>query len=125
MKLFRYILGASAVLSVCLVASRVDAQEQEHSQVGVFADYFNTSQTSTSSFGVGGRLAVPIFWRFKLEGEMAHDFDRVSTEGFTDNGAGSVSAQRTDMRILHGEFGPKLDLGHARFHPFVFAKGGF
>jgi hypothetical protein len=29
------------------------------------------------------------------------------------------------MRILHGEFGPKVDLGHGRFHPFVFAKGGF
>jgi hypothetical protein len=92
-------------------------------QVGVFADYFNTSQTSTSSFGVGGRLAVPVFW--KLEGEMAYDFDRVFTEGFIDNGTGSVSAQLTNMRILHGEFGPKLDLGHGPFHPFIFAKGGF
>ena len=125
MKLFRYILGAFAVLSVCLLASRVDAQEQEHLQVGVFADYFNTSQTSTSSFGVGGRLAVPVFWRLKLEGEMAYDFDRVFTQGFIDNGRGSVSAQRTNMRILHGEFGPKLDLGHGRFHPFIFAKSGF
>jgi hypothetical protein len=92
-------------------------------RVGVFADYFNTSQTSTSSFGVGGRLTVPVFW--KLEGEMAYDFDRVFTEGFIDNGTGSVSAQLTNMRILHGEFGPKLDLGHGPFHPFIFAKGGF
>jgi hypothetical protein len=61
MKLFRYFLGAFAVLTVCLFASRVDAQEHEHLQVDVFADYFNTSQTSTSSFGVGGRLAVPVF----------------------------------------------------------------
>jgi hypothetical protein len=82
MELFRYILGAFAVLTVCLFASRVDAQEQEHLQVGVFADYFNTSQTSTSSFGVGGRLAVPVFWGLKLEGEMAYDSDRVFTEGF-------------------------------------------
>jgi len=108
MKLFRYMVGALVVLAISLFASRVDAQEHEHLQVGVFADYFNTSQASTSSFG-----------------EMAYDFDRVFTEGFTDNSTGSISAQRTNMRILHGEFGPKLDLGHGRFHPFVFAKGGF
>jgi hypothetical protein len=47
------------------------------------------------------------------------------TEGLVDNGTGSVFAQRTNMRILHGEFGPRLDLGHGRFHPFIFAKGGF
>lgn len=125
MKLFRYVIGVLAVLAVSLFDSRVNAQEHEHLQVGVFADYFNTSQTSTGSFGVGGRLAVPILWRLKLEGEMAYDFDRVFKEGFTDNGTGSISVQRTNMRILHGEFGPKLDLGHGRFHPFVFAKGGF
>ena len=56
---------------------------------------------------------------------MAYDFDRVFTEGFIDNGTGSVSAQRTNMRILHGEFGPKLDLGRGRFHAFIFAKSGF
>jgi hypothetical protein len=56
---------------------------------------------------------------------MAYDFDRVFMEGFVDNGTGSVSAQRTNMRILRGEFGTKLDLGHGRFHPFIFAKGGF
>jgi hypothetical protein len=125
MKLFRYFLGAIAVLAVSLFASDVDAQEHEHLQVGVFGDYFNTSQTSTSSFGVGGRIAVPILRRLKLEGEIAYDSDRVFTEGFTDNGTGSVSAQRINMRILHGEFGPKLDLGHGRFHAFIFAKGGF
>jgi hypothetical protein len=102
MKLFSYVLGAFAVLAVFLFASRVEAQEHEHLQVGVFADYFNTSQNSTSSSGVGGRLALPIFWRVKLEGERAYDFDRVLTEGYIDNGAGAVSAQRTNMRILHG-----------------------
>jgi hypothetical protein len=125
MNIFRYVFGVFAVLAVSVFAFRADAQEHEHLQVGVFADYFNSSQTSTSSFGVGGRLAVPIFWRIRLEGEMGYDFDRVFTEGFTDNATGSISAQRTNMRILHGEFGPKLDLGHGRFHPFVFAKGGF
>jgi len=47
MKLFRYVFGAFAVLAVSFFASRVDAQEHEHLQVGVFADYFDTSQTST------------------------------------------------------------------------------
>jgi hypothetical protein len=118
-------LARSPFLPFLYLLPGVEAQEHEHLQIGVFADYFNISQTSTSSFGVGGRLAVPIVWRVKLEGEMAYDFDRVFTEGFIDNGTGSVSAQRTNMRILHGEFGPKLDLGHGRFYPFIFAKSGF
>ena len=33
------------------------AQENEHVQVGVFADYFRLSQTDTDLLGVGGRAS--------------------------------------------------------------------
>ena|SRR3974390_3502874 len=38
---------------------------------------------------------------------------------------GLLSVQRTDTRALHGELGPKVELGHDKFHPFLFMKGGF
>jgi len=47
----------------------------------------------------------------------------VFTETF-ENG-GSIAVNRSNYRLLHGLFGPKLALGHTNFHPFVTIKGGF
>lgn len=124
MKQFICVLGVIVVCAT-LCAGGTQAQEASHVQIGVFADYLRTSQTDTNSAGVGGRLAFPIFHRIKLEGEVSYDFDQEFTEGFTNNGTGSVSFQRTNMRVLQGLFGPKLELGHGWFHPFVELKGGF
>jgi hypothetical protein len=49
----------------------------------------------------------------------------VFTEGFTNSGGGSVGFQNTGTRTLHGLFGPKLELGHSLFRPFLELKGGF
>jgi hypothetical protein len=114
-----------ALFFATLCASWASAQETEHVQAGVYADYFRTSQTDTNSAGLGARLAFPVYRRVKLEGEVAYDFNQVFTEGFTQTGTGTVTIQRSNLRVLHGEFGPKLDLGHGRIQPFVFAKGGF
>jgi hypothetical protein len=40
-------------------------------------------------------------------------------------GAESLTFQRTNMRVVQGLFGPKLELGHGWLHPFVGLKGGF
>jgi hypothetical protein len=102
------------------------AQETEHIQVGVFADYLRLGQTDTNLAGVGARLGVVAFQNVKLEAQMSYDFDKAFTEGFTDTSTGSVFIQRTGLRALHGEFGPKVNLGE-RFHvhPFITLKGGF
>jgi len=102
------------------------AQETEHIQVGVFADYLRLAQTDTNFTGVGARLGVVAFHNIKLEGQMSYDFSKAFTEGFTDTSTGAVFVQRTSLRTLHGEFGPKVNLGE-RFHvhPFVTLKGGF
>ena len=102
------------------------AQETEHVQVGIFADYLRLAQTDSNFAGVGARVGVIAFRNIKLEGEMSYDFDRAFTESFTDSTTGAVIVRRTGMRTLHGEFGPKVNLGERwHVHPFVTLKGGF
>jgi hypothetical protein len=102
------------------------AQETEHVQVGVFADYFRLGQTDTNFGGLGARLGVVAYRSLKLEGEMSYDFDQAFTEQIRDTTTGSITLRRSGMRILHGEFGPKVNLGeHYHVHPFVTLKGGF
>jgi hypothetical protein len=117
-------------LSVLLIlaASAVPAsfaQENDRVQVGVFADYLRLSQTNTNFAGLGGRFALTGYRALKLEAEMSYDFNQVFTEGFTDTSTGTVSINRSNLRVLHGMFGPKLELGHFPIHPFVTVKGGF
>jgi hypothetical protein len=102
------------------------AQETEHVQVGVFADYLRLAQTDTNFAGLGARVGVIAFRNIKLEGQMSYDFDQAFTESFTDSTTGEVTVRRTGLRTLHGEFGPKVNLGeHWHVHPFVTLKGGF
>ena len=121
MKLF---LGAFVLAA--FLAPATYAQEQDRVQVGAYADYFRLSQTKTSFAGLGGRLTFTAYRQLKLEGEMSYDFNQVFTEGFTDTSTGTVTLQRSNLRALHGLFGPKLELGwHGRIHPFLTVKGGF
>jgi hypothetical protein len=101
------------------------ASAQDHIEAGAFADYFHLSQTHTNFGGLGARLGFRVYSHVKLEGQMSYDFDQAFTEGFTNTGTGALTIQRTGMRILHGEFGPKLELGHGVIRPFVTLKGGF
>jgi hypothetical protein len=101
------------------------ASAQDHIEAGAFADYFHLSQTHTNFGGLGARLGFRVYSHVKLEGEMSYDFDQAFTEGFTNTGTGVLTIQRTGMRILHGEFGPKVELGHGVIRPFVTLKGGF
>lgn len=107
-----------------LLAAGVRAQETDNVQMGIFADYFRSHQTTTNFAGLGARLGVGAK-HVKLEAEVSYDFQQVFTEGFHDTSTGSVTFQRTNEHALHGLVGPKLDLGHGSFHPFVELKGGF
>jgi len=110
-------------LAGCFVP-RAAAQENEHLQVGVFADYFRPAQTDNNFGGVGARVSFTSYKRLKFEAQMSYDFNQAFTEGFTNTGTGAVTLSRSGMRILHGEVGPKLDLGHGAIRPFVTVKGG-
>ncbi len=97
----------------------------EHVQLSVFADYLRLSQTDNNFGGVGARASFQVYKPLKFEAEMAYDFDQAFTEGFTDTTTGAVTIQRTGFRTLHGEFGPRLNLGRHAIQPFLFVKGGF
>jgi hypothetical protein len=101
------------------------AQEFDHVQVGAYADYFRSDQTGKNFAGLGGRVGVGILPHTRLEAEMSYDFNQVYNEGFTNTNGGSVMFVNTGIRALHGLFGPKLELGHKSFRPFLELKGGF
>lgn len=110
------------VLGACIVPA---VAAQEHGQVGVYADYFRLGETKSNYGGVGGRLSVNTGRWLQWEGELNYDFTQTFTEGFTDTGTGGVTLVRSDLRVLHGLFGPKLQAGHGAIRPFVTLKGGF
>ena len=103
------------------------ASAQDHFQAGAYFDYFRISQTDTNMAGLGGRVGIKAFSHVMLEGEMSYDFTQAFTEGFTDNSAvpPTVTLQRSNLRVLHGLFGPKFIGGHGSIRPFFTVKGGF
>jgi hypothetical protein len=119
MKRVALLLGLG-ILCVMVPAARA----QDHIEVGLYGDYYRLSQTDTNFAGIGVRLGMGVFPHVKLEGEMAYDFDQAITEGFTDS-TGTLTFQRSNLHLLHGEFGPKVELGHGLIRPFVVLKGGF
>jgi hypothetical protein len=111
------------LLGACLVPGAF-AQDREHVEVGVFADYFHLSQTDTGFAGLGGRAGFMVYKQVKLEAEMSYDFNRVFTEDFTDPSTSTVTVQRSNFRVIHGLIGPRVNLGHHRIQPFLTVKGG-
>src|SRR5258708_10093065 len=107
MKRFAFLI----LLAGCLVPL-ASAQETEHFQLGVNADYLRLSQTDANFAGLGARIGFLAFRNIKLEAELNYDFDKTFTEGFTDTCTGTVAVRRSGMRILHGEFGPQVNLLH-------------
>jgi hypothetical protein len=69
-------------VAVCFVPL-ASAQDGEHVQVGVFADYFRLAQTDNNFAGVGALASFQAFKEIKLEAQMSYDFNQTFTEGFT------------------------------------------
>lgn len=101
------------------------ASAQDRGQIGVYADYFRLSQTKTNLAGLGGRLSFNASPALQFEGEMSYDFEQAFTEGFTNTSTGTLTLQRTNSRLLHGLFGPKLQTANGAVRAFLTLKGGF
>ncbi len=114
-----------AVAAIFLAAAVPGAQAQDHGAVGIFVNYFRSGVTDNNFVGLGGRLGFNVHPNVQLEGEMAWDFSRAFTEGFTDTATGNVTLARTDFRILHGMIGPKFQTSGEAWKVFVTVKGGF
>ena len=107
----------------CLLAPA--ALGQEHGQISAYGDYFHLSQTDTNLAGLGGRFSLNIARPVQVEAEMNYDFEQAFTESFTNPITGSITFNRSDLRLLHGLFGPKLQTTRGPLRAFLTVKGGF
>jgi hypothetical protein len=120
-------LAILSALALCLamIAPAASAQsndDKNHGNFGVFFDYTRLQFAKQNFFGVGARLGLNIHPHVVLEGEMAYDFERNSTATITDLN-GNTSTVRSNLRLIHGLFGPKFQTtGPVRV--FVVLKGG-
>ncbi|MBI4459002.1 MAG: hypothetical protein HY648_02950 [Acidobacteria bacterium] len=101
------------------------ASAQNHGEFGVFADYFRHKATDTNLWGLGGRLSFNAHELVQLEAEMAYDFNRTFSEGFRNPTTGTITSVRSNLRVLHGLFGPKFQTGGGPIRAFLTVKGGF
>ena len=99
------------------------AWAQDHFQVGGYGDYFRISQTKTNMAGFGARGGLKVLSHAMLEGEMSYDFKQAFTENF--NTTPTVTLVNSNLKVLHGLFGPKIVAGHGAIRPFLTVKGGF
>jgi hypothetical protein len=121
-------IAIALALSFVALAPPVVAQESSlnHGQIGVYADYFRLRGPASATFwGLGARISGNVHQYVQIEGEMNYDFARSFSEGFTNPVSGSVTFAPSDLRILHGLFGPKFQAASGAVRPFVVAKGGF
>jgi hypothetical protein len=92
----------------------------DHVEIGVFGELFRISQSDTNLAGVGARLSVNVLPLLQFEAEAAYDFNQV----FTETDPTGAFIQRTNMRAIHGLFGPKLETNKGPVRLFLTAKGG-
>jgi hypothetical protein len=102
-----------------------EVTDYNHGSVGIFADYFRFSPTSTSTtnfVGFGARAGFNASTHVQIEGEMNYDFERNFTS--TSTHGVSTTFTKTRVRPLTGLFGPKFQTpGPFKF--FVTGKVGF
>jgi hypothetical protein len=100
---------------------------QNHGQVGVFVDYTRLQPTETNMTGLGGRLSFNVHTNVQLEAEMGYQFTQTFLETCAACPVPVPLPEESDLRLLHGMFGPKFQTGDddskARF--FFTVKGGF
>jgi opacity protein-like surface antigen len=123
-------LAILSALALCVAAftpaasaqSNSNGDDKNHGNIGVYADFTRLQPADLNLFGVGARLGINVRKHVVLEGEMAYDFERSKTQTIT---AGVITTTvRSDVRMLHALFGPKIQTtGPIRL--FALLKGGF
>ena len=107
-----------------MLAPAASAQDDKnHGNIGVYFDWTRLSAANDENMlGVGGRVGFNVSRHIVLEGEMAYDFERSITNTITVGGI--TNTTRSNLRLLHGLFGPKIQTtGPVRV--FALLKGGF
>jgi hypothetical protein len=103
-------------------AASAQSDDKNHGNLSVFFNYTRLQPADLNMFGIGGRLGINIHRHIVMEGEMAYDFERSRTQTIS-NGV-VTSTVRSNLRLLHGLFGPKIQTTGA-IRVFALLKGGF
>jgi len=113
-----------AVIAVLVLSAAPALFAQDHAEIGVYADYVRLHHADNANFwGLGGRIGFNVHSHVQLEAEMSYDFEQSFTNTFTTGG--TVTTTRTNLRLLHGMFGPKFQTNTGPVRAFVLLKGGF
>jgi len=113
-----------AVIAVLVLSAAPAMVAQDHVELGVYADYVRLKHADNANFwGLGGRVGFNVHSHVQLEAEMSYDFDQAFTNTFTNGGV--VTINRTNLRLLHGMFGPKIQTNAGPVRAFLLLKGGF
>ena len=117
------ILSALVLCVTVMIAPSVKAQDdRNHGDFGVYFDYTRLQAAKANMFGVGGRIGFNIAPAVVLEGEMAYDFERSQTATITSGGI--TNTFRSNLRLIHGLFGPKFQTTKGPVRAFIVVKGG-
>lgn len=112
-------------LAVLFVPALV-AQELNHGEVGVFADYTRVNDAAPKALdmaGLGARVSFNFHPNLALEAEGTYDFARAFNNTSTTNNVTTV--RRSSLHLINAQFGPKFQIGTGPVRAFVTAKGGF
>jgi hypothetical protein len=111
-----------AAIAPAASAQSSNSDDKNHGNLGVYLDFTRVNPADLNMFGVGARLGVNIRPHIVLEGEMAYDFERNKSQ--TINNGVISNTVRSNLRLLHGLFGLKIQsTGPVRV--FGLLKGGF
>ena len=119
-------LAFFGVLALCfaLIAPATSAQENDynHGTFGVYFDYTRLHHADLNMFGTGGRVGFNIRPAVTLEGEMSYSFENSFTQTITSGGI--TNTFRSNLRLIHGLFGPKIQTTRGPVRVFAVLKGG-
>jgi hypothetical protein len=121
----RFTILSALVLCITAFSPAASAQssdDKNHGNLGLYIDFTRLQPADLNMLGVGARLGVNLRKHVVLEGEMAYDFERTKVQTIT---TGTLtSTVRSNLRMLHGLFGLKIQTtGPVRV--FGLLKGGF
>jgi hypothetical protein len=110
-----------AVSGPAAAAQNTSNDDKNHGNFGIYFDYTRLKHADFNMFGVGARLGINVHPHVVLEGELAYDFDRSQTATITSGGI--TNTFRSDLRLIHGLFGPKIQTA-GPIRVFGVLKGG-
>ncbi|HWR16205.1 MAG TPA: hypothetical protein VN577_15360 [Terriglobales bacterium] len=115
---------ALAMIAVLFLLAAPATFAQDRGSVGVYADYVRLKHADNANFwGLGGRVGFNIHPNVQLEGELSYNFAQSFTNTTTNGGV--VSVNTTNLRLMHGLFGPKFQTTGDAVRVFAVMKGGF